>query len=192
MKKLIITSLFLSCVSMAGFSQGISVGLRAGLNMATITGKGVANVNFKAGGFGGAYLTAMLGGKIGIQPEALFSMQGYSVTGGNYTFNYVNIPVFVRFNVAKIINIHAGPQFGLLLSAKVKPTGGSSTDVKDNYKSSDIAAVIGAGVELPFKLNAGIRFNVGLTDINNITGSTATIKNTMLQVFVGYSIIGKK
>ena len=131
----------------------------------------------------------MLSEHFGVQPEILYSGQGAKSGTEKMKLAYVTVPVLARFNVNKVLSFHAGPQFGVLTSANYK-IGSNSTNVKDDYKSSDVSIAAGLGIDLPIKLNFSFRFVKGLSDINN-ADSGAKIKNYTLQLSVGYKLFGK-
>ena len=191
MKK--ITTLVFACLLGAvAYGQEISGGVKAGLNLAnqTFSGNGyTTSPSFLPGIHGGAYVTMMFSDHLGLQPEVLYSAQGAKSGDQKYKINYVNIPVLVRYNITDLFSIHAGPQFGLLTSAKFA-SGSNETDVKDQIKGSDIGIAAGVGFDLPMKLNFSARFIQGLTNIND-TGSSTNTKNYNLQLSVGYKLFGK-
>lgn len=78
-----------------------------------------------------------------------------------YQFNYVSLPVMLRYNITENFNLQAGPQLGFLMSAKVSD-GDNSIDIKDGFKGIDFGAGFGAGVDFG-KFNAGIRYYLGLS-----------------------------
>jgi hypothetical protein len=99
--------------------------------------------------------------------------------------DYVSIPVLIRFNFAKIVNIHVGPQFGVLLSAKAE-----DVDFKDELKSTDLGVAAGVGLDLPMGLIVSARYVAGLSDIND-AGGDLKLKNNVMQLSVGYKLFGK-
>jgi Outer membrane protein beta-barrel domain len=143
MKKIYLCFLFMAAIFSTAFSQSISGGLRAGLNIANqsisigslpqgvnaTTPKLDSKVGFQIGG----YLKIMTSEKFGIQPEVVFSQMGYnqntteSISNGNLTFKlnekniaslgYLSLPVMLRYNITENFNLQAGPQLGILLSA---------------------------------------------------------------------------
>jgi hypothetical protein len=189
MKK--ITTLVFACLLGAvAYGQGLSGGIKAGLNLANQTYKSsgyTVSPSFLPGMHAGAYVTWMFSEHLGLQPEVMYSAQG--AKNGDYKFkvNYVNIPVLVRYNVNDLLSFHAGPQFGILTSAK---EGTTETDVKDQVKGSDMGVAAGVGIDLPMKLNFSFRFIQGLSNINE-ANSSVTQKNYNLQFSVGYTLFGK-
>jgi hypothetical protein len=143
MKKIYLSSLFIVATFSAVFSQSVSGGLRAGMNIANQNisigslpqgvNATIPKLDPKIGFLVGGYLKIMISEKFGIQPEVVFSQMGYnqnnteSISNGNLTFNlnekniasfgYLSLPVMFRYNITENFNLQAGPQLGILLSA---------------------------------------------------------------------------
>src|SRR6187402_3045285 len=123
--KTLLASLMLASLCSSGlYAQGLDFGVKAGVNIANqkITGDYEPDTKAKIGVHGGVFVTWMFSEKLGLQPELLFSAQGSKDKSDLYDYsiitNYVNIPVLLRYNVTDMISVHAGPQFGILVSAK--------------------------------------------------------------------------
>jgi len=191
MKK--ITTLVFACLLGAvAYGQSISGGVKAGLNLAnqTFSGNGyTTSPNFLPSFHGGGYVTAMFTDHFGLQPELLYSIQGAKSGEEKLSLAYITVPVLVRYNVNNLLSFHAGPQVGLLTSAKHK-YGSESVDIKDDVTGTDIGIAAGVGIDLPMKLNFSFRFVKGLSNIND-TGSSTNQKNYNLQFSVGYKLFGK-
>lgn len=197
MKKNVFLVAVLTFFSVSAFSQGVSFGVKAGLNVSNYTSSdGGPSSSALIGFHGGAYLTAMFSEHIGLQPELLYSMQGdkYSYNSGfgsvdvKSQLSYISIPVLFRYNVNDLISFHAGPQFGILASAKSK-VGSTTTDIKDQLKSTDLGLAFGGTVDLPMGLNFTLRYVIGLSNVDD-TGGNA--KSTNFQASVGYKLFGSK
>jgi hypothetical protein len=71
-------------------------------------------------------------------------------------------------------------------------------NVKDQFKSTDIGWTLGTGYLSPIDLGLDIRYNFGLTDINNATASgrqnapiqNGHMKNSVVQIGIFY-LFGK-
>ncbi len=133
----------------------------------------------------------MLSEKFGVQPEVLYSGQGYKQNGGTMKVNYVTVPVLLRLNFTEVFSMHLGPQIGILASAKAE-INGESEDMKEYLKGTDIGAALGLGVDLPMGLNFGARFVKGFSNIIEETDGDYKQKNFAFQVSVGYKLFGKK
>lgn len=196
MNKLFLTALFIVAASSFSLAQGVSFGLKAGVNFAnqTIETSSISlSPDGRTGFHGGVYLTGMVTEHFGIQPEVYYSMQGSEFNVGNTTtkinMDYLSIPVLFRYNITDFFNIHVGPQFGIVMKAETK-SGSNTADFKDDVKSADIGGAFGAGVDLPFGLNGGLRYVQGFSNISNDDSNDSKLKNKMFQIYIGYRLFG--
>jgi hypothetical protein len=180
MKKLFLSLILLVGVFTLTRAQGVDFGLKVGLNMATLNGD-VEDMDMKSALHAGAFLNLKLNKKFAISPEILFSQQGAKTDEGRLSLDYVNIPVLVKINPVKVLNIHFGPQLGFLLSAKE-----DNDDVKELFNSSDLSFAGGLGLDLPLGVIAGARYNVSLGNIMNDEGFKLT--HQYFQFYVGYRL----
>lgn len=194
MKKGVITVLFV-LVGLSAFSQAqVAIGIKGGLNFANLNVNSVgAAYDNRTGYHAGAFVLVKLG-KIGIQPEILFSKQGSTVSFSGVdlksSYDYVNIPVIFKLYTVAGINLQVGPQIGFLAGGdqeafvnQVK----TSVNVKDYIKSNDFSLALGLGWDLPFGLTVDGRYNLGLSNNNNSSAS-GDIKNQVIQISVGYKL----
>ena len=168
-----------------GSDDSVSFGAKAGLNFSSITNMTGAKtqVGFHVGG----YAKIMVADKFAIQPELLFSAQGAGFDGGKDNLNYINIPVMAKYYIADKFNLEAGPQIGFLMSAKETITGFGSVDVKSSLKSTDFGINIGAGYDVTDNINVGVRYCLGLSQLQKELGEGETAaKNSNIQLGVGY------
>jgi hypothetical protein len=190
MKKILLIGILGLIYSAAQSQAKVAIGIKGGLNFANVNTSSVgAAYNSRTGYHLGAF-TLIKFSKIGIQPEIVFSRQGSSIsatgTSADWQYDYLNIPVILKLYTVAGINIQVGPQFGFLSSA-TQTLGGSTTDIKNNLKGSDISLAMGLGIDLPFGLLIDARYNLGLTDINNTAGLNAA-KNQVIQVSAGFKL----
>ena len=193
MKKLTLTSLSLLLV-VCSYAQEISGGVKGGLNVSSQKvdwAYGQINTQPKLGVHIGGYLVVMLDEKMGIQPELLLSTQGakYKDFDGKTNMTYILVPVLFRYNFNEMFSAHAGPQFGLLLSAKAV-SDGDKIDRKDDFKTLDVGAAIGVGVELPMGFNCGARYIFGLSQISKDVDGYGKFKSSLFQLFIAYRLFG--
>jgi opacity protein-like surface antigen len=180
MKKIILTAL---AVLAFGFANAqVKFGAKVALNFATLTGD-VENQSsltaFQVGGFAEIKVSE----KFAVQPELMYSTQGASFDGGegDIVLGYINIPVMAKFYVAKSFSLEAGPQIGFLLSAK-----DDGEDFKDETSSTDFGFNFGAGYDFTENFSAGLRYNLGLSNLVDIEGYDASVKNSVFSVSLGY------
>ena len=178
MKKIILS---IAAVLAFGFAnaQDVKYGAKAGLNMSSISTDGASSLlAFHLGGFAEIKINP----KFAVQPELLYSAQGAKFTGGDLNLNYINIPVMAKYYVADAISIEVGPQIGFLMSAKA-----DGVDVKEFFSSTDFGLNLGGGYNLNEKMSLGLRYNMGLSDVEKDLPSGAKgSKNSCVQISFGY------
>ncbi len=206
MKKLLLFAV-LACLSVVATAQeeGIRFGAKAGVNLAGVSGDNTDNLEGKAGIHIGALVEVPISDKFAFQPELLYSAQGYKLdtsidiagivtkTETTMQINYINIPLMLKYYVAQGFSLQAGPQVGFLTSAeaeaKVSIAGisqSADTDVKDAFKGLDFGLNFGLGYQLAMGIFLDARYNLGLSDINDVDGSDIENKNAVIQLSVGY------
>lgn len=163
----------------------ISIGVKGGLNFANIdTSSPSTAYNSRTGYHAGAFVNFKFT-KLAIQPEFIYSVQGSSLsssgTSQDLSLGYINIPILLKFYLVGGFHLQAGPQFGFLNSADL-----AGTDIKSSLKSSDTSIALGAGFDIS-KLTIDARYNMGISEINNAAGISAT-KNQVIQVSLGYKL----
>jgi hypothetical protein len=194
MKKILSLLAFSTLIAFGANAQGVSGGLKLGLNAAgtTVSSSGyTVSPSIRPSIVAGGYLTLMLSEKFGVQPEILYAGQGYKQNGGTFKANYITVPVLLRLNFTEVFSMHLGPQIGILASAKTEYEG-NKEDVKDMMKGTDFGAALGLGIDLPVGLNFGARFVKGFSNVADDSDGDYKQKNFAFQVHVGYKLFGKK
>lgn len=180
MKKILLLAVF----TVLGFvnvnAQEIKFGAKGGLNFASVSGDTKGTDVVTAFNFG-VMSEIPISEKFSFQPEVMYSGQGYSFNDNTVALSYLNVPLMAKYYVIKGLSVEAGPQIGFLLSAK-----NEKINVKDSFKTVDFGVNFGVGYKLENGFNFGARYNLGLTDINNVENSSSKVKNGVFQVSVGY------
>ena len=191
MKKLLFIAVTASLTLLNCSSIAPSIGAKAGVNFSDITGddvdsfKGLTSFHF------GAVVEIPVSDGFSFQPEILYSAQGSDYEeesfSGSVKADYLNVPLMAKFYVGEGFSVEAGPQIGLLMSAKDEYDGGDE-DIKDFLKSTDFGVNIGLGYKLESGLNFGARYNLGLSNVNDSDDfdGGSEYKNGVIQVSVGY------
>jgi hypothetical protein len=207
MKKIVLSAV---AVLAFGFTnaQDVKFGAKAALNVATLTGDvddASSIIGFQVGGFAEFKLSE----KFAFQPELLYSVQGLkestTETVEGYLadakmttkLGYINVPLMIKYYATPKFNLEFGPQIGFLLSAKgdvdytvyvegMAISGSDSIDFKDQASSVDFGLNFGLGYDFTEKFSAGLRYNLGLSNVYDIEGSDASAKNSVFSVAVGY------
>jgi len=191
--KRLCTLLFLTVITTTT-AQGLDLGFKLGFNFANVDG--IEDFNQRTGLSAGLFAGAKLGDKIGLQIDALYSQQGaevgatYSDIVQDFNLDYISIPVVVKYYLSDNLNIHAGPQLGILLNDQTGVVG----QVFDNIEADtvDWLGTLGIGLDLPLGLRAEARYSFGLTRVNGSVTipSLPTIqegRTRMTTLSIGYS-----
>jgi hypothetical protein len=189
MKRVLIIVALVSA-SMVVQAQNVRLGLSGGINSTWLMNKNVFDQN------DGLDIAASFGGRIGIDAIYSFSEKvGVSVgvnflsshnqkytgdaTGidGDLTvkLKYLDIPILFRLTSTSGTYFEIGPQFGILNSAKETYEGNSTgfdydnISVKNGFETTNIAAILGFGVDIDVTDNifitTGLRLGYGISDV---------------------------
>lgn len=203
MKKLFLFAAMAVLTISSTFAQGeVRFGVKGGLNLASIGGdalySGFGGFNSRTSFHIGALVEIPFTDKISLQPEVLYSSQGSSsdfgvlsgstLNGVDTKLDYIAIPIMGKYHIIAGLSGELGPVINILASAE----GLNSTtlivgDVKNKYKSLDIGIGIGASYRLPMGVFGSLRYNKGVTDINDDTNVTGKNQNNIFQVSAGYT-----
>jgi hypothetical protein len=162
MKKIILTVVAVFAFGFAN-AQETKFGIKGGLNLANFSGDIEDGSNLTGINIGG-FAEIKLSDKFALQPEVMFSGQGSDSDEGSFNLTYINVPLMAKYYVADKFNLEAGPQIGFLTSAKLKMDG-NSIDSKRFFNSTDFGINFGAGYDFTEKFSAGVRYNMGVSNI---------------------------
>ena len=187
MKKLLLLTLII-CHFLVAKAQ-IHFGIRAGYNLSSIISSGVLVIDTqqaKSGFNAGIFSSIPLCNHFSVQPEISYSEQGSKSNDSlaRTSYNYLNVPVSIKYQHRSGIFLQTGPQIGSLLNSKYKSQT-YSQDLKSVSKSTDFSWVFVAGYKLStMNLGIDVRYNYGLTNMTTYTDLTA--KNSVLQIDLFY------
>ncbi len=191
MKKLFLSTVAIIAIAVSVNAQSIALGVKAGAIGTKIDGQSFES-GYKLSYQAGAFAELDLLGKIGVQPELLFSQTSSSYSVGlpgvpavstDVKLNYLSIPILLRYNFAKLFTLNLGPQYGILLN--------NNSDLQSNgqnaFKSGNVSGVVGLQVHFS-SLRAYGRYVVGLSDISNVS-SAGNWKSQQLELGVGIKLL---
>ena len=176
---LILGLALLLSASPAAAQDPMSVGVKAGLNLANLSFEGDDDEPDNRSGFVvGVLFSRPLRSRVDLQVEALYSQKGAKITDSEFDFEerirlgYIEIPVLANFLVASTdrasVHVLAGPTFGFLVNSEsVEEFDGEEfedPDFDDAVKSFDAGFAIGAAVKTG-QLVFDLRYTFGLTNI---------------------------
>ena len=182
MKKILMIVAVLALIVSTSFAQ--TYGVKAGLNISNlkIDGDGAsASFDSKVGLTIGGFARYNFSEEFALQPELLFSQYGAKVADATMKLNYISVPVMAKYYFSGF-NIQAGPQLGLLMSAKA-----DDEDIKDGMKGMDFGFNIGAGYDFENGIGIDARYNIGLSNIAEETEDDAKLLNKGFQITLGYA-----
>ncbi len=196
-------------------AQETRIGVKAGLNYASVVGDLTQGFKFRFSGYGGLFLEIEFSDKFSFQPELLYSSQGFQLssdlqsieTGNtapeendfrtNVQFNYITIPVLGKFAINDRMAVEFGPQFGFLLNqvTKIKnldqrnnSTANSRSTISGNFQL-DYGAAAGLSYKLSDHFALAPRFYIGLR--NRLEGLEGNLQNynAAIQLGVNYTFL---
>ena len=176
-------------------AQGFYWGPRAGLNVSTVTkttyAKARARANF------GLMAGYKLNDIVGLQAEALYSLQGSKMTNSDhiYSYNYIKIPVLAKLYLIGGLNIEAGVSFNWLVRAQDKwnstvydihgtPTGtvSHSQDLMGDSKTFDLTIPVGLNFQFPRLFDIGVRYHISTVRLPDERSNHAKSSNWSVSV----------
>jgi hypothetical protein len=164
-------------------AQSVNIGIKGGLNVYTLQDDNSAsdrNVSFHAGLLAHIHLAS----HFALQPEVVYSVQGGEFKGlvdnPKLNLTYINVPLLFQYMFDNGCRLQAGPQVGFLVKAESQ-VNSTNSDVKNDYKNTDVGIVLGASyVHPPSGFGIDARYNYGFTPIN--ATSTVNLYNRGFQV----------
>lgn len=185
-------------------SRNNGFGIKGGLNLTNVHGndtEGIPNRENLNTFQAGVYAQFGINDQVSIQPELLYSRQGYryqrtSMEQRVNRLDYIKLPVLLVYNFLDNVSIHVGPEIALL--TKVKNAGIDEAIGTNGYNSLDYGVVGGAEFRLG-PARVGARYDLGLAKIrknNYATVGTAgqvdapsgNVRNQAFQVYIGLGI----
>lgn len=201
----------LLCATITAQTEKVKIGVKAGLNIASLTfDENELESSQKTGFTAGIMAEIPLAKNFSVQPEVLYSQQGmkfsYSdidVANSSYkstiTLNYLNIPVMLKYYVLKGLSVQAGPQIGILLKSNNKYQDNFlGYDNHENYNLSDYTNAfdtsvnLGLGYQFKDKFYVDLRYNISYSDVFKEANSNGNyvinsdMRNRVFQITIGY------
>ena len=188
MKSKVLTFIFFLLIIQNSFSQKFDLGIKSGSNFATQNIKSISGTKSITGLHLGVFTYIKLPLVFGIQPELQYSTQGTKINSATIrSINYLNVPILIRSSFGPI-NIHFGPQFGILTGA-INEVSGIPTDIKDKLLKRDFSLVLDLSVEPVDRFIFSGRYVKGLKNISDDDPFANDTKNTTFQFSFGYVLV---
>ncbi|WP_366183540.1 porin family protein [Flavobacterium ovatum] len=146
-----------------------NVGIKGGYNLAAVQFDGEGETSQRHGFHIGLYGESFVSDNFAIQPEVMFSQQGYVIDNGNGKFtqklNYINVPLMFKAYPSDNFFLEAGPQIGFAVTHKEEYSGLFSSSQEYDPKSLDWGMNFGAGLKSDSGVSIGVRYHLGLGDL---------------------------
>ncbi len=162
----------------------------------------------------GGYADFSLSDMIFLTPELFYANRGYKMVHDplNTTFSITNhtfaMPVLVKVNLLKKLQVFAGPELSYVVAQNIKDlTNGTIIIDSTSDRSFDIAVSAGVSFTLIKNLSIDLRYNLGLNDLKKtyyipgdfidpgLAGQQIPVDysayNRSFQIGVRYSLINK-
>lgn len=163
-------------------------GIKGGYNLAAVRFDGDGETGQRHGFHIGFYGESFISENFSIQPEVLYSQQGYKIINGGESFtqkvDYINVPVMLKAYPSKNFFLEAGPQIGLAVSHKEEYNGFFSGSQEYDPTNFDWGINFGAGFKTDSGISLGVRYHVGLGDLYD----EGKAQNRVLQFSLGFDL----
>ncbi len=189
----------------AATQTGKVVGVKGGLDVATLTGDDTDGFGWRATGVFGGFLCFRVNEFLSVQPELLIEMKGARLPDTatqagtvetSVKLTYVEFPVTAKLYFPTQIDmkpyIYAGLGLGFKVSSRVKFAAGDSeaeTNL-DDIHGADLGMIIGGGFDLQAGPGAAlfdIRYEIGFVSVDD-SDEDLDWKNSVFSFAVGYGV----
>lgn len=178
-------------------------GIKGGVNLANFSDtQYLTDKNLRIGYNFGVFANFPISRVFTIQPEILRSTKGSRLLykggelgNGEYNINldYIEVPVNLTIRVDPIVNFHVGGYVSYLTSSSVKAVwqndarNGIENLKRSDFKSLDYGFTGGLAVDIQH-LTFGARYTQGLNAIGKSDSIVKSFKNSVVSVYVGFTI----
>ncbi len=196
--RLTVFSLFLILVLAVSATAAGSFGVKGGGVLANLTGSDAGGTDATFGFAGGEFMRAPLGesGNRVLQPEVRYVMKGtqekaFGVTV-KFKFDYVEVPVLVKFNMSTESNIRpnlfVGPAVAFKVSSKISAMD-AEVDIDEAIKAVDFGLAFGGGLDFGMAggnvITFDARYTLGFANIFDVDPAP-NVKNGVMMFMLGY------
>jgi hypothetical protein len=206
MKKITFTLIILSAFLVTKVNAQMQFGVKAGLNLATMSikaaGEKVDDIKMNVGFHVGGIVDIPFMETMSFQPGLLFSVKGYKIDNdamkSTGTPLFIEIPLNVVYKIPfgenKIL-INAGPYLGYGIAGKSK-VGDEKDNIKwgnkddSDSKPLDFGLNIGAGAQIK-NILVNLNYGFGFANLTPKGDSDNKSSNRVIGISVGYLFGGK-
>jgi hypothetical protein len=181
--KILFLSAFIVLASNAVSAQAF--GVRAGVNISTISGDYYNSTN-KTGYYAGVYKEIpLVKDLLFIQPEVQYSSEKFSTQIAtyktDYTIDYITVPILAKVYAVKLLSFETGPQFGFKIADDAEDNNPFINPDFD-YETFNPAWAFGASLNLPLGLSINGRFVSSFNSVFKEGNYNSQGKNQVFQI----------
>ena len=188
------------------YAQSFQLGIKGGGNLSTFLGSTnsqYGSYSTQAGWNAGAFVNFWLGNHFAIAPEVLYTTEGARVKlttssdnnnvyiNNQLNLRYVSIPVMAKYRFTGGFFIEAGPEVNINVSS----SNWDNQSVKNLTKGAEVAAGAGIGYQSPIGLGIDLRYNVGLTTVDNTSNASwndVNLRNSSFNLDLFWTIFNNR
>ena len=162
-------------------------GFKGGVSYNTILGDSDASARIRV--HLGVVVEYPVSSRFFIQGELLYSAQGFTLNledeEQDVSLNYLSLPIIAKIHLTESFSLETGPQFSTL--ANVGNDDVPDDDIFfDSFTDFDFSWGFGAGYKLESGLFFQLRYNLGISNINDTEVVDIRNTNAVAQVSIGY------
>lgn len=169
MKKIFLTIgiVFTCALANAQLIPNFDFGLKAGINLAKISGEDRLNSENRLGNLVGVWARVGAMG-LHLQPELYYTVKGTEVSDGKVNFSSIDIPVLVGTKIGALGiggRLNTGPVVSFIIDEEQSLNNALNNASQFNYKDQAFAWQFGAGLDIK-KISLDLRYERGLSKIS--------------------------
>lgn len=201
-KSILLIAIALLSIGSLSAQESVYFGVKGGVNFSTFSGDGFRdfeNPDSRTSFNLGLLAEIPLSEKFSIQPEVLYSGQGYDISSRDnandveYQLDYINVPVLAKYYIIEGLSIEAGPQIGFLVNSEIdndpSGDGGDISLNEDQFNKVDLSVGLGASYKFRGGFFVNARYNIGLSDVydDSFVGfNNSDVKHSVFQGGIGF------
>ncbi|WP_210461923.1 MULTISPECIES: porin family protein [Rufibacter] len=201
MKKLLFFIAALFTTYFAQAQEGIKLGIKAGGNFTNVMGDDLDDAEYIFGFHGGLFADYGISEMVSIRPELLYSLKGFKFEGEEdgeevtlkSRLSYIDVPILAHINAGGLF-FELGPTLGFMVNDKnTLEIDGEEIDLDteegEGYKKFEFGYAAGIGYQMPAGLGIGLRYQGGITSINE--DDDIKVRNSVFQLSLSYMFGGR-
>lgn len=207
-KLLTAVGMALTLVADPAVAQSLRAGVKFGIDFADLSG-GAENTKIRSGFSAGAFFGADLGTMFRVGVDGQYVQKGAKAKNPDidelaFKLDYVEflvpLSVVVRTQGSFTPRFFAGPALAIETGCKLAATiegleverACDDQDIGLETKGIDFGVFFGLGADVTLgtgEMSFDVLYNLGLSDINDLTGAEGSLKNRNIQITIGYGLL---